>query len=405
MAEHPPLDELASIFGEDYQVDDSFGKERPKRVEFAPWHHPVKQRIRVSQWNYLVTKLIDERKMDGQILQYFTLPGPDLLDVRVLSEVCFPRAVRIEYLGFDDALAREEVGGVRSGIEAILRQSRRITDDAQILPDKLQDISLKDSQAQLQLKQRRPFDVVNIDACDHLAHRPAHRNHSIFDALTSLLAHQMTATHPWLLFITTRAQPELMAGPGEELKTAINRNLVVGNEVFRPALAEMLITDPDDLEKTLDDRWAEANDDFLRLYSVALTKFLLEFYAAQPNHPADVELASSCAYRVYGDTPDMLALAFRISPESPVVFEPGKAPPAQVLEPGRAAAATRRARKLRDIDMELGSNPGIVMQMVQQCIALLSSSNYDVEKYCDWLITHKERPVVLDKIKALTANI
>lgn len=401
MADNPQVDELASIYGDDYQVEETFGKEKPKRLDFAPWHHPVKQQVRVTQWRFLVEKLIKERAMAGEVLRYFTLPGPDLLDVRVLSEVCTPTEVRIEYLGFDDAMAKDGANGARSEIEATLRQARRITDDAQILPDKLQDIADQSSQAHRQLRQRRPFDVVNIDACDHLAYKPSHRDHNMFDALKSLLAHQMQAANPWLLFVTTRAEPGLMDGPGETLKATIEENLKEGNELFRPALAEMLAAEATEVDGILPDRWATGDADFLKLYAVALTKFLLKFYAAQPNHPANVELASSCTYRVYGDNPDMLALAFRITPGQPVIFEPGGALPAQTFEPGRAAAAARRARKLRDLDAELANDAGRTLLMAQQSMALLSTSNYDVDAYCDWLAKHTERPVIVDKAEAL----
>lgn len=45
----PQVDDLAAIYGDDYLVEETFGKEKPKRSDFAPWHHPVKQQVRVTQ--------------------------------------------------------------------------------------------------------------------------------------------------------------------------------------------------------------------------------------------------------------------------------------------------------------------------------------------------------------------
>jgi hypothetical protein len=140
-------DDLISAYGDDFSSEDSFEISRPKRVEFAPWHHPVKQRVRTTQWQELVRRLINQRGLTGGVLRYFTLPGPDLLDVRVLAETCAPLGVPIEYFGFDAALQATQISTSRFEIESSLRQSRRITDDAVISPDQLQDIAIPNSQA------------------------------------------------------------------------------------------------------------------------------------------------------------------------------------------------------------------------------------------------------------------
>src|SRR4051812_13554844 len=86
---------------EDDLVEEVFGRlgsEPPEtsaglKAEFEPWHHPVKQIVRDEQWAKLVAKLFDEDGVppDG-ILRYLTLPGNDLLDVRVVAEACAGKA-------------------------------------------------------------------------------------------------------------------------------------------------------------------------------------------------------------------------------------------------------------------------------------------------------------------------
>jgi hypothetical protein len=395
-------EDLVAAYGEDFAADEPFGTARPKRTQFAPWHHPVKQRVRTSQWQELVRRLIGARNMNGSVLRYFTLPGPDLLDVRVLAEICAPRNVAIEYFGFDAAMQASQINTPRFEIESALRQSRRITDDAVISPDQLQDIAISDSQAAKQLSLRRPFDVINIDACDHLAYSPDNRNSTTFDALRSLLAHQMDATAPWLLFVTTRAEPALMVGPGEVLQATVNDNLNSAVPGFRPALAQLFEEDVEAIDTILAQIWAVTDVRFLKLYAVGLAKFLLQFFLAQPNRPANVELASTCTYRVYGDNPDMLALAFRITPGRRVVFQPGQQPqPTAALEVERAVLAAGRAQRLRDLDDELEQNPALCLEAAQQSAALLAASNYDIDAYAEWLTNHEQRPVAFDR-SALT---
>lgn len=390
----PGGDDLAAAYGEDYASVDEFTVVRPKRTQFAPWHHPVKQRVRTSQWQMLVHRLISTRNMNGGTLRYFTLPGPDLLDVRVLADICAPQSVAIEYFGFDAALQASNVNNQRFEIESALRQSSKITDQAIIYPDQLQDIALSNSQAARQLSQQRPFDVVNVDACDHLAYAPADRGRSLFDALRSLLAHQMDATAPWLLFVTTRAEPELMEGPGVELRRAVNDNLNSNVGGFGLALAGLFETDEATIADAVANIWAVPSDRFLKLYALGLTKYLLQFFLAQPNRPANVELASTCAYRVFRGDPDMLALAFRITPGPRVVFEPGEQPPSTAaLEVERAINAAERAKRLRDLDRELADNPDLCLEAARGSAVLLSASNYDIEAYAQWLRTHEQRPL------------
>lgn len=397
--EHEPdqgENDLVKIYGEDFAEVDQPALISARRQNFAPWHHPVKQLVRKSQWQYLVARLIGDHPPDGNVLRYFTLPGADLLDVRVLAEGCAPLGVQIEYFGFDAGLQTVELNSSRIELESSLRQSGRITANAVILPDRLEDIAVDQSQAARQLESRRTFHVVNIDACDHLAYQPEGRQRSIFDAVQALLRHQMIATQPWLLFVTTRVEPSLLAGPGTAMQQAVNDNLANINGGFGQALAAAIESDVAVIEEALATAWTNHDRKFLKLYAIGLGKFLLQFFCAQPNHPANVELASACSYRVYGDEPDMIALAFRITPEGPVVFQPGQV---QVIDPAievaRAIYVAQRAHALRDLDTELDASTEKRDEMARGSASLLRASNYDIDAYRSWLANHIRRPMQL----------
>jgi hypothetical protein len=400
-------DDILAIYGQDQVMADLVEIAQRHRSDFQPWHHPVKQIVRKRQWAALTKRLLDARPAEAsKVLRYFTLPGADLLDVRVLAEVCEPLDIKIQYFGFNarsapvegDHTAQEptlDSEGAWVTAESALRQAGRITADAIVLSDRLEDIAIEDSQAAQQLKLRAPFDVINIDACDHLAYCPKGRSHNMFDALQALLAHQMRANSPWMLFITTRAHPDLLGQPGLVFQDAISQNLRVANSPFRASLAECIDADAARFASELTSVWGAHDARFLKLYSVGLGKFLLQFFHAQPNLPANVELASVYAYCVHGDQPDMLALAFRISPDVPRVFAPsvGGVTVVPSLEPERASKVAKQAAKLQDLDYAIVNDTDLCTEAVSGTAALLESAKYDIPEWRRWLAAHEQRPM------------
>ena len=373
-----------------------------RKTAFKPWHHPVKQIVRTRQWAALTRRLIEDRAQPRPSLRYFTLPGPDLLDIRILADICEPLNVQIEYFGFDVGQevpdeAEESFTGEWINAESALRQAGRISADALILPDRLEDIATENSQAAAQLRQRPAFDVINIDACDHLAYLPKGRTHNTFDALGALLRHQMTSRTPWLLFVTTRAQPELLGNPGIQFQNAITQNLALPGG-FGEALAGSIGADLTKLGSALVAIWGANDARFLKLYSIGLGKFLLQFFHMQPNLPANVELASCYAYRVHSNNADMLAMAFRITPDPPRVFAPGIGGAAVVnnLEPHRAIRVATQARKLQDLDEALKNEVDVRAEAIVGTEALLGAANYDLDGWRNWLADHEHRPMTVE---------
>jgi hypothetical protein len=374
------------------------------KTSFKPWHHPVKQIVRDYQWADHVRRLLrDWRKsQDRGTLRYFTLPGPDLLDVRMLAKSLESLGTSIEYFGFDTDYGGgdnpAESAGVYLSTESALRQAGRITDDAEILSDRLEDIAVSGSQAANRLRKRGVFDVVNIDACDHLGYKPAHREKSIFDALEKLLAHQLTATQPWLLLITTRANTQLLGGPMIKVIGSVQKNLDEHGDGFGGPLADCIGGSTITLTSDLMGHWSTQSLTFLKLFSVALGKYLLQFYHAQRNLPADVQLVSAFAYKVSTDQPDMLSLAFRIIPQG-VCAQPPSAGGAQVIPPielDRAVSIVQKAMTLWDLDNAIANDDGVKNDAVVGTEELLASASYDLQAWREWLRNLPVRPMELD---------
>jgi hypothetical protein len=374
-----------------------------KKTKFAPWHHPVKQIVRDYQWGDLTFKLVQSREEETRgTLRYFTLPGADLLDVRYLSKKLEAHNSKIEYFGFNqgqpdaDLSAVEAEKGTYFSAETALRQAGKTTGNAVVLPDRLEDIANPSSQAANRLRQQGVFDVVNIDACSHLGFIPEGRTQSLFDAMGALLAHQLRAEQPWLLFVTTRAAPDLLGAPALTLQSAINDNIKLHPDEFGAAVAACINGGIQTLAGDLNKSWGQPGEAFLKVFVLGVAKYLLQFFHGQPNLQAKVELASAYAYRVHGDEPDMLSLAFRISPAGLKVHPPtaGGAVVGESLELKAALAAVARVSNLWLLDGSLDDEE-IKSDAVLGTVDLLSAADYDIEAWEAWLRTHKIRPMLI----------
>jgi len=395
---------LVSVFGSSPDTDSAVTTGAVK-TSFAPWHHPVKQIVREYQWVDLVKKLIDEDRSEGDrgTLKYFTLPGADLLDVRLLASALESTGTKIEYFGCDSGYTDEsgETHGDETGsylsAESALRQAGRITDEAVVLGDRLEDIALKGSHAAEQLRQKDVFDVVNIDACDHLGYKPVGRSTSIFDAVEKLLAHQLKAEKSWLLFVTTRANTALLGETATKLQGAIHKNLEMHGSAFATPLADCIGGSEPTIATDMNGHWANQSLDFLKLFSVGMGKYLLQYFHAQQNLPAKVELVSTFAYKVSSDSPDMLSLAFRITPKGLVVQQAtaGGAAAIPAVELSHAVSVVARAKKIWDLDEGI-KDAAVLKECVDSTEKLLSSANYDIGAWRTWLSDLPVRPLQLN---------
>ena len=368
---------------------------------FAPWHHPVKQIVREQQWAELTRKLIGERQFPSDILRYFTLPGPDLFDIRVLSDVCVQSNIKIEYFGFLDGGAsgeEDDDGSPRApwaSAEAALRQSGRITANSEIAGDRLEDIAIERSKARSSLNQRQTFDVINLDGCGYLAHQPKNRTVCTFDALRALLAHQSKATSPWLLFLTTRADAQMLGTPGAHLQNAILQNLTDWPDSFGCQLAETMGWPFDTVASSITTAWSSSGMSFMQIFTLGVSKFLLKHFHQQRELQADVRLKSSYVYRVKGEDVDMAALAFLISPDPapPPTRVAGGGAPQTNPEPGRACSIVRRIGRVWNIDEAIQNDSDLKARAVSGTEALLKIRNYDIVLWREWVTGHEIRPL------------
>tara|TARA_R100000687_G_C6451925_1_gene165736 strand:+ start:1543 stop:2757 length:1215 start_codon:yes stop_codon:yes gene_type:complete len=380
---------------------ESYSPHHGLKTQFLPWHHPVKQIVRKYQWGNLTKRLFDERTPEHRgVLRYFSLPGKDLLDIRYLSDRLGEYSTKIEYFGFDSSLEKPEPSETEQpfpGDETALRQVGKITDNSIVLPDRLEDISEDRSQAAERLAREAPFDVVNIDACNHLTHIPTGRTKNLFAAFHTLLSHQFQAKQPWLLFLTTRVGPEFLGQPGEDFRAAIRKNIDEHPADFPVELGKCMNISPDNLDENLEGAWDNQGDQFLRAYSIGLAKHLLQFFHGQGNFQAKLHLNSVYCYRVVDGAPDMLSFAFTITPQ-PIRVNPPAANGQLLgdpLELGAAKRAIARVQRIWDLDDAIGNDDGLVEEIVEEAEGLLSMASYSIPDWKEWVRGHAVRPIAI----------
>jgi hypothetical protein len=385
-------DDLRSVFGDNLAAEPV--RDIDNRPAFAAWHHPVKQVVRHKQWVSQLELYLRDHVAQPRTLRYFTLPGPDLLDVRTLAKVCGPVGHKIEYFGFDSSGAEADSprNARRFKVEAALRQADAITDNIIVHSDRLEDIAVHGSHTAAKLKLQAAFDIVNVDGCDHLAYTPKGRKKTTYDALKVLISHQSKRDEPWLLWITTRVTPEELGDPLGDFQAAIRANAEESEE-FIGAIVGVLGMSRHTYVAEMNQIWAASDERFLRLFTIGLSKYLLRLLHNQPNHPANVELKSAYSYRVFADAPDMMALAFKITPGQRQLIEPGRMPLGRAVEVQHALRVVEQTKRLWNIDQAIQDDAELLQLAVDGTIDLLASAEYDMDAWRQWVRNHQIRPL------------
>ena len=357
---------------------------------FSAWHHPRKQFVRIQQWCAEVRKLIPQLGLgNGEPFRYLTLPGNELLDVRALHGVCAALNVKLRYLGFNSvapdtpdqielALSQSEVRGLSA-----------IDEFSGVIEDRLETVANARSPGSLRARQAGPFHAINLDLCDSIAFREiGHSKGSPLEATGKLLELQLQASTPWLLFITTKAQPSLVGDFARDgFMRVLNSNAEASSE-FRGRLAELVAIDLGQLDAELAAAWGNQDTRFLRLFCTGLGKWLLGILAnAAP--PRQLTLLSSCYYQSGPDGPDMLSLAFLCEAPVQAVSDPAAILPAAVLpaalsEIECALQLTEGIGAMFDLDARLSSDQALREKLIAQAGRLMATARYSADEYQTW---------------------
>lgn len=362
-----------------------------KKKDFEPWHHPRKQYVRIRQWCASVQKLIKEVKFDASDahFSYLTLPGDELLDIRELHGVCEKSGIKLKYIGFNNV-------GKKTASQTELHLSRNevsllthISEFSTIVEQRFEGISNEQAAAFLKVKQKAPFNAINLDLCDSIASRGmGNPKGSYLDALKVLINLQNQSTKPWLLFLTTRAAPDQVASENAEgFNKAIIDNISKSTD-FRTELATILNAPAKELESRLEEMWKQESTMFPIIFSIGLGKWLIHLMASS-SPPRELKLESICSYRVSNDWPDMLSFVFKCrAVGSDVQDKFGITKPGKASDDYSEAKVARQYIKdvseMIDLDSAILSDPSLASKLIDQACNLLESARYETDAYRSW---------------------
>lgn len=388
---------------EEFSDDEILGRilrkptvEDPPQRPFKPWHRPRKQWVRRYQWHDPLLRMLRETHFpdDARTVRYLSLPGEDLLDVRVLREACELAGLDLRFTGLN-SVRRGSADDVQLNIaESAVRGLARIHSGSTILRERFESIANRRSLAYPEVRGGGPFHAVNIDLCDHIALRAAGPGRAtVIDALAEIIQLQLVnAIHPWLLFITTRVAPNRVDDRNlSALIAAISDNVEASDEFGRRA-GELLRADGDRLRAALANPNSLEPRAFMNLFALGFGKWLLRFVGAA--HPErTLQMLPSCFYAVLPDHPDMLSLGFRCD----IVQAPahdryrmvgGRAGVAAANEVDHGLRLLEATGELFDLDEMLGREAQLLESLTVESADLLRSAHYDVDGaagYRGWL--------------------
>lgn len=370
--------------------------EAPPQRPFQPWHRPRKQWIRRYQWHDSLVEMLRDTHFpaDGRIMRYLSLPGDDLLDVRVLREACEQAGVDLRFTGLN-SVGPGSARDVQLNIaESEVRGLARIHSGSAILRERFEAVANTGSLAFAEVRDGGPFHAVNIDLCDHIARRPQGEGQpTVIDALAEVIQLQLQhAMHPWLLFVTTRVAPgQIDAGNLAALIRAVTDNVAASNE-FGQRTAALLRTEAEGLQAALADHNNLSPQAYMNLFALGFGKWLLRFVGeAHPDRT--LRMLPSCFYAVHPERPDMLSLGFRCDVRHAPARDRYELVGQHVAESiesevDQAMRLLDATQGMFDLDIRLAGDPQLAEAVTVESADLLRSAHYDVDGdpgYRGWL--------------------
>lgn len=362
-----------------------------KQREFKPWHKPRKHWIRENQWGKNCGDLMATFTATEDEFRYLSLPGPDLLDVRFILQTCANANKRLRFLGFNNPTDEtdDDQFSLTKGVAEIV-QNVHVSQFSAVIPDRLENLALKNSVAQEHLTAFGSFDAINLDLCNSmLGHVPKGDQSTYFDAVHALFEHQKKhRTKPFLLFLTTRTDQKTI-----DIATLAKLETAVRNNLQYPDFCKRLHTEFDvpahDVNELVTDsvvpnRWNPST--LSRFVSVALGKWLLG--RLWNGHPRwKLRLVDSCEYKVHSDR-DMLSVSFVCEQVLTPVADSSKL--SSHISTNSLSSATECSLALNllddcratfDLDKKIAADNDLHTGLIDRCAVLMEGAGYPAADY------------------------
>lgn len=364
----------------------------PAPLKFRPWHKPRKQFVREMQWmrhiGGMLLKLRANSHFDNdQPFKYLTLPGSDLLDIRLVADICQSQEVKLQYLGFCHA-NEEEGQRLRKNVsEFEVSRSGYVVIGSRVVNAPLQDIQKPKSEASVALSKGGTYDAINIDACSPFAARDRNTTGRLIDSIRSLTEYQINKRRTsWVMFLTMPVQVDSISAESlSAIHIAVTRN-VCESEQFARVMREQFDHD-EDLQSYMDRISLSNGKEFLSLVSLGLTKWLIHL-STQAHYR--VKIMKSFCYSIFQREPfepNMVSLCFLFEPTSVVIndaiglTENPVQNPVTTIGVADHIRALNKTNELENVDNILAEDDTLLQEMIEKTKGLLRQAEYPVDDH------------------------
>ena len=359
-----------------------------------PWYRPAKQYLRREQWNASVLRLLNllpaSQSGEASTIRYVGLPGQHHFDVLSIGKICRAKNLRLDYLGFRTGGGSDAKAVHLRELQA-LSNSNHYTQNSITFPDCIENIGKPNTIAANAFQERGPFDVVNLDVCGGVLHG---NTTPLLIAIKHVLSSQVQRGEPWLLFVTTAAKAEDIE------KEVITKffSVVTKNcdtlAPFKKELSDVAARFGISAEESLQNPAAMNQDGFLRFFTLAFGKWLLANLAL--NTPrATAKLHSAYSFRNSKRAePEMLSLAYVISPvigggaDPTRLTNPGVPLPSEEYTASSVRLISASLDGIKDLDHVWHQEPKLKATIVGECEDLLTAIGVDDSGLQEWRQEH-----------------
>jgi hypothetical protein len=234
--------------------------------------------------------------------------------------------------------------------------------------------------------------MVNLDLCGSMFPNTEQSVQPFYEALGSLLEYQFAAQKTsWLLFITTMIKPALVDEDLMQKLCEPTRDNFDAHVDFAAKVEGLFARAALEAGTKTVDLTCLSNDELIRLFGVALGKWLLHL-GQSPSPKWTVGMRRSFRYSINEyEGAVMLSLAFEMTPNfAPPVDATGmsklkivaKAFPSEKI---CALKLVESVTKIADVDRLLAADATLKIELLKEAADLLESAGYDREKYIQWV--------------------
>lgn len=381
-------------------ISTDFAKVEQKK-SFQPWHLPRKHYCRLKQWAHHTQKLQRELKIyrptQERPLRYLTLPGDELLDIRVLSRVMKNAGIKMQFLGFNTAL--DNLRSAESDLSfSEVRQLEGIYEKpSEIIQHRIENITDQNSTARQKVMEHLPFDIINLDFTGSMVGQPPLSDQSYLQLVRWLLEQQWNKNrNPWLLFLTVPLARDDRTNneTARQLFSTVYSN--AENREFADKLTNLLQISRGEILTEMKGGVSLDNQRYSQGLGLALSKWILGLLTTRSDQWA-VELVDSKSYRVYGNVPEMYSMSFKFIPYDTISVDatgltiPFDSATNPISELDTGLGLIHSISQTEDVDKLLDENRQLLDEAINYSADFLAMVRYDPNDYREWALDEMKK--------------